>query len=219
MENTNKKSWCDVTINEYFDLNDRFQDDELTEYEKQVIKLAFATNKSEEEIWDLNISQFRNLQVENLWMDEFKINENVNFSKIKINNLNYTIDTNLQNFTVAQYVDFQTFYPKLKSNPKLIGNILACFIVPTNKKYAEDYDIQDVVKEINEHLDILTANEIMFFFLKQYLISIRATANYFNWILQRMKKKAKNKEQVEELEKKWEQMKKNTLDGLRLLTK
>ena len=219
MENTNKKSWRDVTINEYFNLNDKFQDDELTEYEKQVIKLAFATNKTEEQIWDLNIVEFRKLQVEALWMEEFKINENVKFDKIKINNSNYTIDTNLQNFTVAQYIDFQTFYPKLKSNPRLIGNILACFIVPSGKKYAEDYDIKELVDIINDHLDILTANEIMFFFLHSYLISIRATANYFNWMILRLKKKSKNKEQVAILEEKWNQMKKNTLIGLRSLTK
>ena len=151
-------------------------------------------------------------------MDEFKISENSKFKSIEINGSKYKIDTNLQNFTVAQYIDFQTFFPKRKTNPRVLGNILACFIIPQGKEYASGYDISELVRSINSNLDILTANEIMFFFLKQYLISIRVTANYFNWTLKRLKKKTKNKEKVIELEKDWEKVKKATLDGLRSLT-
>jgi len=221
MENTIKKSWKDVTIDEYFDLCERLSDDALTDYEKIIIKIAFITGKREEEIWNLSWPDFRNLQVESLWMEEFQLKENVKFKTIEINGEKYSIDTNLQNFTVAQYIDFQTFFPKRKTNERIIGNILACFIIPKGKKYAEGYNIQELVENINSNLDIMTANEIMFFFLKQYLISIRATANYFNWILKRMKrmkKKSKNSQEIETVEKEWEKMKKATLDGLRSLT-
>lgn len=218
MLNTIKKSWKDVTIDEYFDLCKRLSDDTLTDYEKIIIKISFITGKSEDEIWNLSWSDFRSLQVESLWMEEFKLKENVKFNTIEINGEKYSIDANLQNFTVAQYIDFQTFFPKRKTNERVIGNILACFIIPKGKKYAEGYDIQELVETINSNLDIMTANEIMFFFLKQYLISIRATANYFNWILKRMKKKNKNSQEIETVEKEWEKMKKATLDGLRSLT-
>lgn len=219
MLNTIKKSWKDVTIDEYFDLRDKLDDDTLTDYEKIIIKIAFITGKDEDEIWNLNWDVFRALQVEALWMDEFKLKENVKFKTIEINGEKYSIDTNLQNFTVAQYIDFQTFFPKRKTNERIIGNILACFIIPKGKKYAEGYNIQELVENINSNLDIMTANEIMFFFLKQYLISIRATANYFNWILKRMKRKAKDKKLIEKLEMEWEVTKRVTLDGLRSLTK
>ncbi|MBQ5632528.1 MAG: hypothetical protein IIU99_05430 [Treponema sp.] len=218
MINTIKKSWKDVTIDEYFDLCERLSDDTLTDYEKIIIKIAFITGKNEDEIWNLTWTEFRELQVEALWMDEFQLKENVKFKSIEINGEKYSIDTNLQNFTVAQYIDFQTFFPKRKENQRIIGNILACFIIPQGKKYAEDYDIKELVDNINSNLDIMTANEILFFFLKQYLISIRATANYFNWVLKRMKKKSKNKEEVEKLEMEWEKVKKVTLIGLRSLT-
>ena len=218
MENTIKKSWKDVTIDEYFDLCERLNNDTLTDYEKIIIKISFITGKSEDEIWNLSWSDFRSLQVESLWMEEFQLKENVKFKTIEINGEKYSIDTNLQNFTVAQYIDFQTFFPKRKTNERIIGNILACFIIPKGKKYAEGYNIQELVENINSNLDIMTANEIMFFFLKQYLISIRATANYFNWILKRMKKKSKNSQEIETVEKEWEKMKKVTLDGLRSLT-
>lgn len=218
MLNTIKNSWKDVTIDEYFELCEKLSDDTLTDYEKIIIKISFITNTPEDEIWNLTWTEFRELQVKALWMDEFNINENVKFKSIEINKQKYSIDTNLQNFTVAQYIDFQTFFPKRKENQRIIGNILACFIIPQGKKYAEDYDIKELVDNINSNLDIMTANEILFFFLKQYLISIRATANYFNWVLKRMKKKSKNKEEVEKLEMEWEKVKKVTLIGLRSLT-
>lgn len=218
MKNTIKKSWRDVTIDEYFDLLEKLEDPGLEDTDKEVYKLSFIYNIPEDSIWDLKIDEFRNLQVESLWMDEFKISENSKFKSIEINGSKYKIDTNLQNFTVAQYIDFQTFFPKRKTNPRVLGNILACFIIPQGKEYASGYDISELVRYINSNLDILTANEIMFFFLKQYLISIRVIANYFNWTLKRLKKKTKNKEKVIELEKDWEKVKKATLDGLRSLT-
>lgn len=213
-----KKSWRDVSINEYFDLKEKLDDTTLNEYEKEVTKLAFITEQDEDNIWSLSINEFRALQVQSLWMQEFPISDNPKFSTIKINKETYNIDTNLQNFTIAQYIDFQSFYSKRKSNERVLGNILACFIIPKGHKYAEGYDIQELVSTLNNNLDILTANEIMFFFLKQYLISIRVLANYFNWMMKRLKKKSKNQEQVKDLEEHWERMKKATLDGLHSLT-
>lgn len=218
MQNTIKKSWRDVSIDEYFELVDKLNDPELEETDKEVIKLSFINNIPEDNIWDLKIDEFRKLQIESLWMNDFKIQEDVKFKSLDINGSKYKIDTNLQNFTVAQYIDFQTFFPKRKENPKILGNILACFIIPQGKDYASDYDISELVKIINTNLDILTANEIMFFFLKQYLISIRVLANYFNWMIRRLKRKMKNNQKVLELEKNWEKMKKATLDGLHSLT-
>ena len=213
-----KKSWREVSINEYFDLKEKLEEESLNEYDKEVIKLAFITEQDEDKIWALSINEFRALQIQSLWMQEFHISENPKFSTIKINKETYNIDTNLQNFTIAQYIDFQSFYSKRKSNERVIGNILACFIIPKGHKYAEGYDIQELVSTLNNNLDILTANEIMFFFLKRYLISIRFLANYFNLMMKRLKKKSKNKEQVKDLEEHWERMKKATLDGLRSLT-
>ena len=217
MENTIKKSWRDVTIDEYFDLKNRL-DDVQEETDKVVVKISFANNISEEEVWDKTINEFRRLQVEALWMDEFNISEDIKFKNIEINGEKYTVDVNLQNFTVAQYIDFQTFFPKRKTNERILGNILACFIIPRDKKYASGYDIKKLVDDINSNLDILTANEILLFFLKQYLISIRATANYFNWIMKRMKRKSKNKMEIIKMEKEWNQIKETILDGLRSLT-
>lgn len=210
-----KRSWREVSINDYFNLVKKLEDDNLSPQDIQVAKVAFITGLDEDDVWNMNLQEFNQAITDAQWLEKFDINPNVKFTKLKLAGNDYVVDTNLQNFTVAQYIDFQTFYPKRKSNDKVIGNILACFIIPKDKKYSEGYDVQQLVATINEELDIMTANEIMFFFLKQYLISIRATANYFNWIMKKMKKRVKDKEKIEQLEQKWEQMKKATLIGLR----
>lgn len=218
MELKKKTSWRDVTINEYFDLVERLSDESLKEYEKIVVKIAFINNLDEESVWAMNINEFRKLQVESIWLDEFNIKTDIKFKNITIGNNKYIIDTNLQNFSVSQYIDFQSFYPKYKKDKKVIGNILACFIIPVGKQYADGYDIQDLVRQINESIDIMTAQEILFFFLKQYLISMRAIANYFNWQMKKSMKKMKDKQKAVELMRQWEETKKNILAGLRLST-
>lgn len=222
-----RTSWRDVTINEYYDLKDKLSDDALSAYDKQVIQVAFANNMTEDEVWSTDIATFGQLQENAQWMNKFEINPQVKFTNIQLDEYLYigdeyepvnlfTIDTNLQHFTVAQYLDFQTFSPKRKTDERVIGNVLACFIIPKGKKYGEGYDIQELVNIINNNLDIMTAQEVCFFFLKQYLISIRAMSNYFNYQIMIMK--WKNKKLATEIEKKWTLLKKHILAGLRLST-
>ena len=87
--------------------------------------------------------------------------------------------------------------------------------MPRGHGYAEGYDVNDLKMKIINGLDILTAEELLFFFLKRYLLSMRATANYFNWAIRRLKRKGMP---TGELEARWEEVKKATLDGLRSLT-
>lgn len=209
MELKNKKptSWRYITINDYLQIREIVEDDSLQEYDKEVKLIALINGISEDEVWNLPINEFRILQVEKTWMSEFKLNENAKFSKITINQKKYNIDTNLQNFSVAQYIDFQTLWPQKAKNPKIMNNILACFIIPEGCSYSEGYDIAELVNIIGDNIDILTANEILFFFLKQYLISMRATVNYLNWQMAKMKRISKNKKQVEKAEQEWQKMK------------
>jgi hypothetical protein len=216
--NTVKSGWRDVTINEYYDLVGRLDECGDAEYEKQVVRIAFANGMDEDDVWNLGINEFRRLQVESLWMDEFKVSENVRYDSVTINGKKYSMDRNLQDFTVAQYLDFQTFYSRRRKDGRVLGNILACFLIPKGKKYADGYDINEVVKEINGHLDIMTANEIVFFFLKSSLISIRATVNYLNWMMRRMERKKRGTKSKEKAKAVWEEAKSSILDGLRSLT-
>lgn len=210
-----KKSWRDVTIYEYFNLVDRLSDEGLTEYEREVILVSFVMGVTEDKVWDMTIGEFKANQLNTAFMKEFNVARDCNFKTINIDGEKYDVCTDLHNFTVAQYIDFQTFYAQRKDNANILASLLACFIIPRGHSYAEGYDVNDLKLKIINGLDILTAEELLFFFLKRYLLLMRATANYFNWAIRRLKRKGMP---VEELEARWEEVKKATLDGLRSLT-
>ena len=210
-----KKSWRDVTIDEYFNLVDRLSDEGLTEYEREVILVSFVTGLDEDKVWDMTIGEFKANQLNTAFMKEFNVARDCNFKTIQLAGEKYDVCTDLHNFTVAQYIDFQTFYAQRKDNANILASLLACFIIPRGHDYAEGYDVNDLKNKMINGLDILTAEELLFFFLKRYLLLMRATANYFNWAIRRMKRKGMP---VEELEARWEEVKKATLDGLRSLT-
>ena len=210
-----KKSWRDVTIYEYFNLVDRLSDEGLTEYEREIILVSFAMGVAEDKVWDMTIGEFKANQLNTAFMKEFNVERDCNFKTIIIDGEKYDVCTDLHNFTVAQYIDFQTFYAQRKDNANILASLLACFIIPRGHGYAEGYDVNDLKLKIINGLDILTAEELLFFFLKRYLLSMRATANYFNWAIRRLKRKGMP---TGELEARWEEVKKATLDGLRSLT-
>ena len=210
-----KKSWRDVTIYEYFNLVDRLSDEGLTEYEREVILVSFVMGVTEDKVWDMTIGEFKANQLNTAFMKEFNVARDCNFKTIHLAGEKYDVCTDLHNFTVAQYIDFQTFYAQRKDNANILASLLACFIIPRGHGYAEGYDVNDLKMKIINGLDILTAEELLFFFLKRYLLSMRATANYFNWAIRRLKRKGMP---TGELEARWEEVKKATLDGLRSLT-
>lgn len=210
-----KKSWRDVTIDEYFNLVDRLSDEGLTEYEREVILVSFVMGVTEDKVWDMTIGEFKANQLNTAFMKEFNVARDCNFKTISLAGEKYDVCTDLHNFTVAQYIDFQTFYAQRKDNTNILASLLACFIIPRGHGYAEGYDVNDLKLKIINGLDILTAEELLFFFLKRYLLLMRATANYFNWAIRKLKKKGMP---TGELEARWEEVKKATLDGLRSLT-
>ena len=210
-----KKSWRDVTIDEYFNLVDRLSDEGLTEYEREVILVSFVTGLDKVKVWDMTIGECKANQLNTAFMKEFNVARDCNFKTIQLAGEKYDVCTDLHNFTVAQYIDFQTFYAQRKDNANILASLLACFIIPRGHGYAEGYDVNDLKRKIINGLDILTAEELLFFFLKRYLLSMRATANYFNWAIRRLKRKGMP---TGELEARWEEVKKATLDGLRSLT-
>jgi len=213
MLNTIKKSWRDISINEYYQLKEISDDNSMEEYEKEVAIIAFLYNMTEDEVWNLNINDFNKLQVEKTWIYDFDFDKKKNFKKIEIKGNKYDVNIDIQKMNVAQYIDFQTYWSQRDNMKNIIGNLLSIFIIPKGKKYNEGYDINEVIADIKDNIDIMTAQEILFFFLSSYLISIQIILNYLKWKIKRMKRKEKNKEEMEKLEKEVKRLEKIISDG------
>lgn len=215
MKNTIKTSWRDVTINEYFDFRDKLES-ASSDYEKEIVKIAFVNGFNEDDVWNMTISDVKRYQKNTFWLNDFEISKDVKFKNIKIEDEVYKINPDMQSFSVAQYIDFQNFFPKRTQKTNYIGNILACFIVPKGKKYGEGYDVAQLVNKINDNVDILTSNEIIFFFLKRYLYSIKVMLIFFKYQMKILKLigKKRNKEKIKAIEEKVKELEKNISVGL-----
>lgn len=159
------KSWDNITIKIFNKLNsiklEEYDDDSLLN--ANVKLLSILCDADEQEIESLPLHEFGRLIKEMSFIEKPLPQTNIKML-YNINGNVYHLNTNIKKMTTAQYIDFQTLYKQDKSN---VAKILACFMIPKGKKYGE-YDIDDVVKELNEHFSIVDAETIMFFFAESY---------------------------------------------------
>ena len=83
---------------------------------------------------------------------------------------------------------------------KNLAKVLSVFIVPKGKTYNEGYDVEDVIRELDEHLSIQIALGVCFFFREKYRSWLNLMQASFKRKMMRMRRKEKNPEAVEKME-------------------
>lgn len=204
-----KKSWREVSIEDYYKIKEILEDDILSGTEKDIAILAILAGVPEDDIWSINVNMLRDLLAKCKWVNEFSLRE-VNFKHLTIDNRKFDITVDLTSFTVAQYVDFQSLW---KDTPRkdYIGALLCCFILPHGKRYNEGYDIRELADFLYKKLDIMTCQELLSFFGRSCLISIQAILLYLE--LMKRKQKRKKTAKSEEIIKQMSQLQKVISDG------
>ena len=92
----------------------------------------------------------------------------------QLGNNTYVLKKELKDVTVAQWLDWQNFL-KDGSDTDNFPNLLSIFFFPKGEtEYGENYDIEQVRSDINNHLSIAEAMSIAsFFLLYRKALSIR----------------------------------------------
>lgn len=188
------KSWNDISINTFNKLKEIKinSNDSIELLDSNIALLSILCDVDEDTIADLTTSEFSTLLSQTTFLStlpKVKIQDTYT-----INGNKYEVFLTLKDMSVAQYIDFQTFY---KDQDKYYKELLACFLIPKGKKYGEDYDIQKVIDDIGNHLSIVDANSILFFFVLLFQSLTKATLTYSI----RQMKKARKKMNKEEQEK------------------
>lgn len=206
-------SWDKISISLYKQILEATEM-EVSPMEINLSVLALLMGVDEDVVYSLSIPEVQKLLEKIDFLNQFDFNKKWSSKKITLNGITFNIDTNLQKFTISQYIDFQTFWNK-KDNMKYMANLLSTILIPKGKKYNEDYDISEITQTIEEYLPITTANSILYFFLKDLLTSIRALQICLDWKLKRMEKKSKsNKEQLMKVREMTEKMFQEVFNGL-----
>lgn len=207
------KSWKDINVNTFIRLQLEWQNFETTgdkvmdDLNRSIILLSILCDTTEDEITNLSKSEFTTLLHQTVFINDMpkvKIQD-----KYVINGKKYKVFLTLQDMSISQYIDFQTFY---KEQEKYFKELIACFLIPDGKKYGE-YDINEVIDDIGNHMTIVDAYSILFFFVLLYQSLTKAILNYSIKDMKKMMKKEKNKEQKMKMEKSIAEMKK-AMDSL-----
>lgn len=191
----NPFDWENITIEKYYDLQDILNDEYDDDITKNVKMVALITDKDESEVWDMDLTEAGEYISKLTFLNNFDIPDNPNMV-ITLPGYQLKVMKDVTKISVAQYVDFQSFVkmPLRESMEK----ILSIFLIPEGCKYNDGYDIIDLQKVIRENMSFRVAEGLLSFFIERYgKLLIHSLA----YCRKQMKKKNKNQEMMEKLEK------------------
>lgn len=164
-------NWTDISIKQYNEIKDLYLDADLSDEDRLILQinilfgvdaLKLKTNELHKYIKEMKFlgSKIPKMKLKK----EYKLGGNV-----------YTLKKELKDVTVAQWLDFQNFLKDGGSDTDNFPNLLSIFFFPKGEtEYGENYDIEQVRQDINNHLSIAEAMSISSFFLTyQKALSIR----------------------------------------------
>lgn len=192
------KNWQQITIEVYDKIRDLDVDIKSEEeaLDVNVKLLSILCDVDEETIINLPLTEFTILVGKTDFLKEmpkYTVEQKYEIGKGRV----FEVQMNLREMTTAQFIDFQTL---IKNQEKNTANILACFMLPKGKKYAEDYDVIEVAEYLYKNMSIATARSVMFFFILQYQALQKVMLNYSIKELKKSLKREKNEEMKMKLE-------------------
>lgn len=156
-KNKDKKlNWYNVTLSQFKELQTILEVEDELEKVVALAELVLGDN-----VTDLPLQEF-NEQLRRLEFLKTEIPTSIPPKKVEVNGKKYDVTSLLGNITTAQYIDFMNHS---KSNDT--AKLLSVFVVPEGHKYNDGYDMQEVIKDMND-IPIPVANSITSFFKAQF---------------------------------------------------
>ena len=195
-------SFNQVSISLYKKLKEITEDLNKSELERSVEIVALLSDKTVDEVLHLPISEFNRLVAETSFLDHPKLEVRATPPKyIKIADQKFKLEIDVYKWDTARFIDFQTFIKEgSKPEDRMFCNVLACMLVPEDKEYGKGYDPLEVAQLIEDNLDIITANQIFFYWERRWLGSLKIIRKFLELTLKKeMKKDPKVKEIVDKI--------------------
>ena len=189
----------DLSIKKYRELIELERDgDNDTEYGINI--LSILSDMTQDELLDMPLDDFSSLMAKTKFLyGKLEKKDYKSLGKeLDINGRKYRFIRSARDLTAAQYIDYKTYTSK-DDFLSMLPYILTVFLIPDGHKYNNGYDIVEAAKEIDEHMDILTALAISDFFLWQSRLSILSSVTCLKLQMERALRKTKDptvKEQI-----------------------
>lgn len=186
-------SWKDITVKQYKEIAKIKQDDDWI---WKVI--AITKGMTLQEVLSAPINESTCWAAEIINFAKKPVHKHMVRTSYVIGETTYHLCLRPEEITTAQYIDF---YQLPKILPAQLDSLLSIFLIPEGKKYNEDYSVEQVKQEINEHLDIETALSLMDFFRLASLVLRRRIIARLKRDLRRLKRGKKTAEKAEAAQK------------------
>lgn len=166
--------WKDITISTFEKIVEITKNAEYTDVEKTARLISLIYNIDLEEVFNWKIEDIISYKKEFDFINHFDIDydnirkEDVNIKSIEYQDKKYDIqlDLDLIHFNVSQYIDFMSYYNS-EDDERNIGQLLSTIIIPKGSKYNDlSYNLYEWIEIIKNSIDIITANKILFFFIR-----------------------------------------------------
>lgn len=150
--------WSDVNVKTFKKIQDYISTTQDGNIEQSVHLLSLIEGKDEDVYFSMPIKQLTEEFGKLKFMESTPQAAKVK-NTYKINGTEYVLTTNLQEMTVAQYIDYQVY---IKNPQQYMQEMLTVFLIPKGKKYNEDYDVAVAAQDMGD-LPIEDAYGISFF--------------------------------------------------------
>ena len=155
-------NWNDISIKQYNDIKNLYLDPDLSDEDRLILQINILFNV---DALKLKTNEFHKYINEMKFLGS-KIPKMKIKKEYKLGNNTYTLKKDLRDVRVAQWIDFQNFLKDGGSDTDNFPNLLSVFFFPKGEtEYGENYDIEEVRQDINNHLSIAEAMSISSFFL------------------------------------------------------
>ena len=199
-------NWTDVSLKQYNDIKDVFLNPEFSEEDRIILLINILFNVDALKLKTTELNKFiEQLKFLNTTPPKMKLKD-----KYKLGENTYILKKDLKDFKVCQWIDFQNFL-KNGSDTDNYSNLLSVFFLPEGEtEYAENYNIEEVRQDINNHLSIADASSLAAFFLTYRRALLIRSLLYTR---KKVLKTPMNREQKKELKRQFRKLIWATLTG------
>lgn len=212
------ESYKELSIGKFNEINEIRKDYLGNDLDAVVEILSVLCDEEIEDIETLPLNEFHNRVTKMMFLNEKPKPYRRLPKKITINNKTYRIEKDAFSISAGQYIDYSLYMKDIKDIYANLPKIMTVFVIPDKAKgYGEGYDLMELAKEFNEHMDVETAVSIAAFFLTVCTFLINRTANSLITTLRKMAKTSTEKETIAQMIVKTEQLKHLMKDGAGLI--
>lgn len=191
------KSWNEININTYYEI-EQIRKENLDSHIGMAKLLSLLCLCDEEDILKLKILEINKLWSQATFLAEAIDVKNIKLNTIKIGDNKYKIENDLSKYSVAQFIDYNAY---AKNPERCIAEILSTIIIPEGKEYNEGYDIAEVIDDIANNLDIVTAVSLFEGLKKKFQTSVSNTLESLETQMKLLEKMTTKKEKKSFLKK------------------